>query len=630
MNWLKSLSFKTKLLLTVAISCAICGVVSLSVAVHYNKNEFYEGLVKKSQTIHGRLDVAAAYVANQGGLKPMIKLYTQKYKDSSQLTDDDKAIILQQVPIYAAMKIGAQGAEKEGYKFRVFSNEARNKNNIATADEMKIFNQFESDPNLNELITKNEQQVIVYRPVRLKEEHGCLNCHGHPSTSPWGNGRDILGYQMEDWKNGKLHGVFAISSDVEAVLKAQSDAGGISSTTSLAFFITLGAIAALIFTTFVIKGPLKNLKTITTSLSKTGDDVKLSIMNMTSSSQSLSEASAEQAASLEQTAASLEEISSMVNKNTENAKRTAETSDFSKNKANEGKESVERMIQSMEEINESNRAIMTQVNQSNQEMSEIVKVIQEIGNKTKVINDIVFQTKLLSFNASVEAARAGEHGKGFAVVAEEVGKLAQMSGNAAKEISEMLSDSTSKVDRIVMNTKTQVEVLITQGHKKVESGISVSRQCSDLLNEIVTQVANVSNMASEISGASQEQSQGISEINKAMNQLDQVTQQNAATSEETANTAAKLSAQSETLHLAVEELMRTIDGYTDSNLPPETVEKEITQQTPNTSSSKKNSGSKSHSLNPKNNIKPFKKVVGEGLSAVPSSHDSGFEDSDAA
>jgi methyl-accepting chemotaxis protein len=90
------------------------------------------------------------------------------------------------------------------------------------------------------------------------------------------------------------------------------------------------------------------------------------------------------------------------------------------------------------------------MNKSNDEISSIVKVIAEIGDKTKVINDIVFQTKLLSFNASVEAARAGEQGKGFAVVAEEVGNLATMSGKAAEEISSMLGDSMGKVELIVM------------------------------------------------------------------------------------------------------------------------------------------------------------------------------------
>ncbi len=203
---------------------------------------------------------------------------------------------------------------------------------------------------------------------------------------------------------------------------------------------------------------------------------------------------------------------------------------------------------------------MVQVNQSNLQMADIIKVIHQIGEKTKVINDIVFQTKLLSFNASVEAARAGEHGKGFAVVAEEVGNLAQMSGNAAREISDMLAGSISKVETIVQETKTKVESLISLGKQKVDSGVSVAKQCAEVLTEIVDNVSKVSGLAHEISSASQEQAQGVAEINKAMSQMDTVTQQNAATSEETASAAEELSAQAETLKSAVEDLVRTVEG----------------------------------------------------------------------
>ena len=102
----------------------------------------------------------------------------------------------------------------------------------------------------------------------------------------------------------------------------------------------------------------------------------------------------------------------MVTKSAENAKRSREVATTSLTTANHGKVSVEKMIEAIEDINRSNNHIVEQINQSNGKITEIVKVISEIGSKTKVINDIVFQTKLLSFNASVEAARAGEHGKG--------------------------------------------------------------------------------------------------------------------------------------------------------------------------------------------------------------------------
>lgn len=278
------------------------------------------------------------------------------------------------------------------------------------------------------------------------------------------------------------------------------------------------------------------------------------------SAQQLSQASSEQAASLTQTAAAIDEMSSMVTKNSDNARHAAETSGQSQSKADLGQRAVEDMIRSMEEIDQSNQAIMSQVNDSNQRMSEIVQVIHEIGAKTKVINDIVFQTKLLSFNASVEAARAGEHGKGFAVVAEEVGNLAAMSGNAAKEIGVLLSGSIEKVEGMVLETKTRVEGLIANGKRKVESGTSTAHRCAEVLNEIVTNVSHVAQMAGEIASASEDQSKGVGELTKTMNQLDQTNQMNSSSSEQTAAAAETLSRQAVDLNQAVVQLAGLIGG----------------------------------------------------------------------
>jgi methyl-accepting chemotaxis protein len=203
---------------------------------------------------------------------------------------------------------------------------------------------------------------------------------------------------------------------------------------------------------------------------------------------------------------------------------------------------------------------MNQVNESNRQISEITKVIAEIGNKTKVINDIVFQTKLLSFNASVEAARAGEHGKGFAVVAEEVGNLAQMSGTAAKEISEMLDSSIRKVESIVNDTKENVERLVRVGKDKVDAGRRVAEECSHVLDEIVGNVTDVSQMSSDIASASKDQAQGVREISKAMAQLDTVTQSNALAANIAAQAAEQISSQSTLLRGTVQSLMAIVDG----------------------------------------------------------------------
>lgn len=318
----------------------------------------------------------------------------------------------------------------------------------------------------------------------------------------------------------------------------------------------LGMSAAFLFSTRLSR----QLNQVIESIASSSREVAAASTQIADSSVKLSEASTEQAASLGETAASLEEITAMIAKASESASSTEKSSVESQTKAQEGRHAVDQMLSSIEDISRSNSEIVNQVNNSNQQMSEIVRVIQEIGTKTKVINEIVFQTKLLSFNASVEAARAGEHGKGFAVVAEEVGNLAQMSGNAAKEISEMLDGSIAKVENIVRESKAKVESLVESGKQKVEMGVEVARQCSTVLDEIVSNVSHVSGLSQEISQASREQSQGVGEINKAMAQLDTVTQQNSSTSEQTASAAEELSNQAVSLKTAVDELVVVIQG----------------------------------------------------------------------
>ncbi|MBC7429616.1 MAG: hypothetical protein H7336_13445, partial [Bacteriovorax sp.] len=228
--------------------------------------------------------------------------------------------------------------------------------------------------------------------------------------------------------------------------------------------------------------------------------------------------------------------------------------------AERGKVVVDHMIKAIGDINTSNIGIMNQINETNSEIENIVKIINEIGTKTKVINDIVFQTKLLSFNASVEAARAGEQGKGFAVVAEEVGNLAAMSGAAALEITNMLDGSIKAVEGIVRGSKEKIGKLILDGKEKVETGTRIAYECEEVLNEIVSSVASVSKMITEISTASQEQAQGVHEITKAIAQLDQVTQQNSANSMESAVAAGTLSNQAELLNSLVQKLVQTVEG----------------------------------------------------------------------
>src|SRR5690606_33258864 len=222
----------------------------------------------------------------------------------------------------------------------------------------------------------------------------------------------------------------------------------------------------------------------------------------------LSSRTEQQAAALQQTAASMEELASTVRQNTDNAVEADRLAKGASAVAARGGEAVTAVVSTMTEISDSSR-----------QMADIINVI----------DGIAFQTNILALNAAVEAARAGEQGKGFAVVAGEVRSLAQRSAQAAREIKELIEESLAKV----------------------EAGARQAQQAGDVMKEVVGSVEGVTTIMGEISSASHEQSEGIEQVNRAVAEMDGVTQQNASLVEEAAAAAGSLQEQASRLAEAV-------------------------------------------------------------------------------
>ena len=268
------------------------------------------------------------------------------------------------------------------------------------------------------------------------------------------------------------------------------------------------------------------LKRVVTTLSAGANGISDAAGRMSASSQSLAEGSSAQAASLEETSASLEEMSSMTKRNADNAQSA-------KDLANQTRAAADASWVNMQNLGEA----MTEIQNSSDGISKIIKTIDQIA----------FQTNILALNAAVEAARAGEAGMGFAVVADEVRSLAQRSAQAAKETAAKIEGSIAKT----------------------ALGVEMTRKVTESLQAILMGARKLDDVVASVATASEEQNQGVSQINNAVAQMDKITQSTAATAEQTASASRELYVEAKAVTAAVQELWILVGNSADQSALPE-------------------------------------------------------------
>jgi methyl-accepting chemotaxis protein len=285
----------------------------------------------------------------------------------------------------------------------------------------------------------------------------------------------------------------------------------------LIVFGLLFTLLALALGYFMVRGPVNHLDELSQDLDSAATELASAADQIAQVSQSLSINAAQSAKAIESTASAIEEVAATASSNSESAKQAAKLAEASRQEAMTGEQEIRQLISSMSEIAISSRKI------------------EEI---TTVIDDIAFQTNLLSLNAAVEAARAGEQGKGFGVVAEAVRNLAQRSAAAAKDIENLIRESGEKID---------------QGKEMADRG-------GDVLKRIVESAQRSSTISGEIANLSSDQATGIQHVGEAMNEVDSTTQKNAASSEETSASAEEISSQAAVLKDRVGDLVAMLEG----------------------------------------------------------------------
>lgn len=455
---------------------------------------------------------------------------------------------------------------------------------LLVAERTLLFSELteEEDKKLYTEYQENYEQVITrvskYEKLGIDEDEKALIDSFHAAREKWHQKSKALmdDRKSEDIKNlhrksmtlsepfeimrdylDKTEELILQKSEAEAVLSSETYRNSVMIQV-LCFII--GGSLSLILSWIMILRISQKLSSVSHAIATTSRVNRKNSTELGNFSSSVSATVTEQAAAIHETVSTLNEISSMVVSSVKNAELVAQKADISSQICLEGKNSMESIKQNMRDIQDGIGDLGKKAETSSAGMSNIISIISTIKEKTTVINDIVTQTKLLSFNASVEAARAGEHGKGFSIVAEEVSVLAQLSGSAAKEIASILEQSLGTIKGIIEHSKKEITDSINQNSSLVEAGIEMANRGESVLSEIVEHSKTVSTYVNKITSAAKEQSDGVQNITTAMNEIEQSSGMNADAANKTAAIAEKISHSSEQLDSSALKLFEITHG----------------------------------------------------------------------
>ncbi len=505
------MSITKKIVAIGVVQLVIVGGVLIGVTYRESRDEVIQQYVEKSRAIV----LAAESTREEMGRKWHDGIFT-----TAQLAGwaregrIDK--VLSAVPVVTAWNAAMKKSDEGGYQMRVPKFEPRNPKNQPDAIEARVIRMFEENGVAEHFeIDKEKNAIRYFRPIRLTEE--CLHCHGDPKTSMalWGNDRgvDPTGGRMENWKVGEVHGAFEVIQSLE---KADATIAS-AAMRSITIVFLLVALAAVAFYQIIRRAVVRPVIAVVDGLTMGAGQVASVAGQVSQAAQTLASGASEQAASLEETSASMEEMSAMTRQNAANAVRVTELMAAVDAGVKDSNRDLDAMVSTMAAIGESSQ--------------KVAKIIQ-------TIDSLAFQTNILALNAAVEAARAGDAGMGFAVVADEVRQLAVRSAQAAR-------DTTLLIDEAAANAA---------------SGSQRVNQMSATIARITESVGHAKGLVGEVNEATRQQADGVGQVGQALQQMERVTQSNAAAAEEGAAASEQLTNQAEESKALVDSLRDLIGG----------------------------------------------------------------------
>lgn len=439
-------------------------------------------------------------------------------EEAGKTSDFRQTTIYETVPLVSAWRAAEQSAKAQGLEFRVIRNNPRNPTNAPNERERPVLERLDNGSEKEYFgVDEKHGEVVYARPVRMTSD--CLVCHGNPATSAKGNGRDLLGFPMEGWQAGERHGAFLLRTSLASVDQKASAALWQWMGRMVWWILPLALLALGACWWLIQKWIDAPLQAVIRDVEEVVEEAARVSSQIIEAGDSLAQNTSNQASL---TSNATHELAQTI----EASRRKIGVASTATKIANEA---ADVAVQGKREIGQMQQAMLS-IRESSQEISRIIKEVDSIA----------FQTNLLALNAAVEAARAGEMGAGFAVVADEVRKLAMRATEAAKA----------------------TEGQILEAIQRSQSGVEMCERVSSNVDVIAGKGRDVHHVVEELAGVCRGQLEDMENATRSMGQLKQVTEQIAATSQQTAASSHEIREQNKRLRQAVDGLASLVGRNT--------------------------------------------------------------------